>query len=478
MKKVLFGLTFISLLSSFSCSPVTPEAQALSALAPKVVFLCDFATYFHPSAQSQSAWKALADPSLERGNLIQLLKSPDPKIRSLAVFALDRKNEPSVLPAIALLQSDTSTSYSCPAPYAGPLPPDRPDTWPQESRTVGDLAREVVSRYLQESGYTSFSDYWKDHQHRSYSVSWFAMRLRHVWGPSDPDRAGIDGLRREITRLPAPDRQWTILWLGTLPSPNDVARPYTPDQLVSTASELSHEAMLQLLNGQIQSVDPDLRVRKDSIYSLSLQALQTFVLKHSPQLLAVTDRDFLIQERFGHSVWYAVGAAQLDRSKASSILHAAFQRLNGRMDDYNRAVLVMALWNLEGHRETPFIIDWFYNASMGYGLYATPRHSFLRDAEEQENAKSLVAVLIRDPRFDHLEWNSLDDLVWMIRRWIGRDFVGIALENRQKSDDPKVHDDALKKYRRLIRSTIPLWLPSQPDGISRAPRAKDHSVGG
>lgn len=469
MKKVLLRYVILAcLLSGFPCSslPETPEAKALSALVPKVIFLCDFAIHFQTSPILKSSWKVLQDPALDTHNLIQLLKSPNPKIRSLAIFALNHKNDPRVLPEIAELRSDRTPSYTCPYPVAQPLPPDKPETWPQISHTVGDLATEVVGQYLYESGYADFNEYWKDHKDRNYSLSWFALRLRGFWGSRDPDRSSVDILRREVTHLPSPDRQWTVLWLGTLPNPNDVVRPYTSNELIQNAAELGHEAMLRLLNGQIQSTDPDLRARRDPPYSESLQVLQTFVLKHSPQLLDQTDHDFLIQEKFSRSVWYPIGAAQLDRKNAASILHTAFKRFDGEWDDYNRAVLAMALWNLEGDRETGFILDWFYNASMGAGLYATPRHQFLRDAEEQENGKPLVAALIRDPRFDTLEWNSLDDLVWMIRRWTGRDFVGLDVENRAKSDDLVVRSDALTEYRRRVRSTIPLWLRSEPSHIS------------
>jgi len=461
MKKVLLpGVASVFLLSGVSCLslPETPEAKKLSALAPQVVFLCGFAMDFHPSPKVRASWDALEDPSLDTQNLIRLLKSPDPKIRSLAIFALDQKYDPHVLPEIAALMSDRAPSYSCPVPYAGPLLPEKPETWPKVATTVGNLASEVVGRYLSEAGYTKFGDYWGAHKNRSYCVSWFALRLRRGWVSRHLDRSGIELLRGEITHLPSPDRQWTVLWLGTLPNPNKVTRPYSSDELIQNAGELGHQAMLQLLDGRIQSTDPDLRARQDPVYAESLQALQTFVLKHSPQLLAVTDCDFLLQEKFRRSVWYPIGAAQLDRKNASRILHAAYDGFNQKMDDYDRAVLVMAMWNLEGERETGFILDWFYNASMGYGLYATPRAMFLGDAGEQENARPLVAALIRDPRFERLEWNSLDDLVQIIRHWIGRNFVGLDVENREKSDDPRIREAAMAECRRQIRATIPLWL--------------------
>jgi hypothetical protein len=457
---LLSSVILFCALADLSCSslPETPEARTLSALAPKVVFLCDFATNSHASPESVSSWKALQDPSLDTGNLIRLLRSEDPKIRSLAIFALDHKNEPRVLPEIAALQSDRAPSYSCPEPFAGALPLDKPQTWPQQPGTVGGLAGEVVNRYLRESGYANFSDYWNEHKNRNYSVSWFALRLRRVWSFDHLNHPSMDVLRREIAQLPSPDRQWTVLWLGTLPSPNNVVRAYTEDDLVRNATELGHEALLQLLSGHFQSTDPDLRARQDSAYSESLQALQTFVLRHSSELFAETDREFLLQEKFGHFVWYSVGAAQLDRKNASHILHAAYERFDGNGDDYNRAVLVMALWNSERQQETRFILNWFYTTSMGAGLYATPRHQFLRDADEQKNAKPLIAALIRDPRFDTLEWNSLDDLTWMIARWTNQHSVGSYPESQARSEDPEVRDNALAEYRRRIRASIPLWL--------------------
>lgn len=467
--KLLRCAILIGVLSSSSCFsvPETPEAKTLSALAPKIYFLCDFAIDFQASPEAVSSWKALQDPALDTGNLIHLLKSRDPKIRSLAIFALDRKNDPHVLPKIAELLTDNAPAYACPMPYAGPLPQDRPWTWPQEPETVAALAGEVVNRYLSESGYANFSDYWRGHKDRNHSLSWFALRLRRVWSVDRLNHPSVEVLRREISELPSPDREWTVLWLGTLPNPNSVVRPYTEDEQARNAAELGHDAMLQLLDGRIQSTDPDLRSRQDPVYSESLQALQTFVLRHSPQLLAETDRDFLLQEKFSRSVWYPIGAARLDRKTAARILHAAYDHSNGTWGGFSRAILVSELWNLQGPRETRFILDWFYDPSSGPGLFGNPRDRLLTDAEGQENEKPLVATIIRDPRFNMLDWNSLNEFVWVIRRWIGRDFFGYNLEGQARSEDHRVREDALAESRRRIRSSIPLWLPQEPTPVPR-----------
>ena len=133
MKKVLLpGVASVFLLSGLSCLPLpeTPEARTLSALAPKVVFLCGFAIDFHPSPKLQASWDALNDPSLDTQNLIRLLKSPDPKIRSLAIFC----SGPQVRPA--------PPAGNCAADVGScafvPMPPSV--CRPSSARKAGDMA--------------------------------------------------------------------------------------------------------------------------------------------------------------------------------------------------------------------------------------------------------------------------------------------------------------------------------------------------
>jgi hypothetical protein len=94
---LLHCLILICLRSGSSSASVaeTSESKAVSALAPKVVFLCDFATFFQPVPELRSSWKVLDDPSLDTHNLTLLLKSPDPKIRSLAIFAFGPQKRPA-----------------------------------------------------------------------------------------------------------------------------------------------------------------------------------------------------------------------------------------------------------------------------------------------------------------------------------------------------------------------------------------------
>lgn len=124
MRKLLLAggacVVFVSVSSGLP-APETAEAKALSNLRERAVFLCGFATIFHRSPKLESTWKALEDPELKTENLIPLLHSPDPKIRSLAIFALDHKEDPRVLPEIASLESDRAASYPWPMPVNSAL---------------------------------------------------------------------------------------------------------------------------------------------------------------------------------------------------------------------------------------------------------------------------------------------------------------------------------------------------------------------
>jgi hypothetical protein len=220
----------------------TPEAKELSALEPKVVYLCGYA-HSDATQEMRSSWRALSDPSLNTLNLVALLKSPDPKIRSLAIFALGHKYDPRLLAEIAPLQSDHGPSYRCPIPVDW-HPPEKPETWPSQPMTVGDLAGEVVHRYLEVSGDKSFSEYWANYKDRSYSAAWFILELRRAWDPFDPAHSGLDEIRSEIAHMPSPDRQWTVLCLGTLSNPNPVTYPYSEDDLLLASAELGHERLI------------------------------------------------------------------------------------------------------------------------------------------------------------------------------------------------------------------------------------------
>jgi hypothetical protein len=391
-----FAQGSLGLPASSSDLPETREAKELSALEPKVVFLCEYAR-FEATPAMRSDLAELSDPSLDSVNLVALLKSPNPKIRSLAIFALGRKYDPHLLPEIAPLQSDHSPSYRCPLPVDN-YPSNKPESWPSTPETVGDVAREVIQPYLDISGYTNFSDYWAHYGKRNYSVAWFVLELGRAWDVFDLARPELEAIRDRIAQLPAPDRQWTILCLGTISSPNKVTYPYSEDDLLHAASELSHDALTGLLEGRIQSADPALAARTTPAhyepYWGWLQAMQNFVLLHARDLLQSSDADLLLHlaspeseaknsRESGYRQWWLIAAASLRPKSSRAILDEAEKRWPESPD------VPLARWRVQGPVALPRILCWFYQSprwkNQGYGPQeslalaierARPNHSY------------------------------------------------------------------------------------------------------
>jgi hypothetical protein len=356
----------------------------------------------------RSYWTALSDPSLNTANLVALLKNPDPKIRSLAIYALDRKGDPHLLANIAQLQSDHTASYRCPIPVDW-HPPDKPESWPSQPGTVGDLAGEVIRRYLEVSGYTNFSDYWERYKGRGYSAGWFILKLRRAWDPFEPAHPGLDAIRSEIALLPAPDRQWTVLCLGTISSPNRVVYPYSESEVLRAGEELGHDALIHLLDGQIRSSDPAFAAPKESThydpYWEWSQAMQTFVLLHARNLLSSPDADLLLQHaaperevknsrESTYREWWPIAAASLEPESSTAILDEAEKRWP------QSANIPLARWRIQGRSSLANVLLWFYQPRWGPNGYGPQETLALAIERSRPNHlyEPLVKLLITSNR--------------------------------------------------------------------------------
>jgi hypothetical protein len=121
----------------------------------------------------------------------------------------------------------------------------------------------------------------------------------------------MDVLRHEISQLPSPDRQWTVLWLGTLPNSNKVVRPYAEDDLLRNAAELGHEALLQLLSGPLPIDGPGpARTKRSRVHRITA-GFADFYSEAQP---AASGRD---RPRFFSSGEIRAFRLVLDRSRAT-----------------------------------------------------------------------------------------------------------------------------------------------------------------
>jgi hypothetical protein len=163
-------------------------------------------------------------------------------------------------------------------------------------------------------------------------------------------------------------------------SPNNVTYPYSENDLLHAASELSHDALIGLLEGRIQSSDPALAARTTPAhyepYWGWLRAVQNFVLLHAKDLLQSSDADPLLHlaspesetknsAESGYRQWWLIAAASLRPRSSTAILDEAEKRWPESPD------VPLARWRVQGPASLPSILHWFYQSppwkNRGYG---------------------------------------------------------------------------------------------------------------
>jgi len=474
----------------------TAEQQALVALAPQVKFVCAADVILGRKTPSFVAdsdhvhqMQALDNPAFKLEDLLPLLRHSDPKVRTLAIIALYDQGDARMLPAIAALADDQSPNYSCPVPLALTTGM-RVDPWPMREQKVGEFASAVVNEYLNAAGfhygiqsrpnYPGFAGYWAARKDRPYSASWFEVRAGHA------DAGALQAIRKEIAALPEPDRQWELLWVATRKLVNGEEQFWLASEaeLLDACRQLGRERLLQMLAGHVASADPDLQLRynKTSPY----RSMVLFVLRHSDQLLNPEDAATLLtrqdeafaQEPTGAvdpfvTPWWAIGAAQLDHQRAPLILHDAMTHFSGKYQGYDRAKIAIALWRLAGSSETKYLLDWFYSEPPCCGT--TPRDEFLSSVAIAPHGRQWLAALVRDERFDTLDWSSLNQLATILDGWTNPPVIGEQRSEARYPDTPDrfatSREELEKKYpketaellrvlarwRAQIRASLPAW---------------------
>lgn len=228
----------------------------------------------------------------DRGNdkqmVIQLLKDIDPRVRTLALASLFDREDPSLLPDIRSLCSDTAETFITHyfAEYAS-FDVDDPPPPPFRSQTVGDIARSFLSFYTSDSGfdYTKFEKYWSERKDRRYCASWCAVRmLRASEGSSPIMRERLALTRRliqEVQQLPNPDRCLELLYLS---NGSNASQVLSGDFLLSECKNLTAEQLLHVVELKPDSNDPDIKSLAAGHFH-ALEGMSNFILSHAGQLL-------------------------------------------------------------------------------------------------------------------------------------------------------------------------------------------------
>ena len=381
-----------------------------------------------------------------------LLSHDSPQVRTLAAIALFNLEDASLLPDLLPLANDHALTFPREPPLvcAPVVTKTKPKPRPQ---TVAEVVAQMFSFYMNPAGYhcglvhqtqPGFSAYWEERKDRSFCATWFEVRLRRASGniQTVPKHRNLrrQRLRDEIDALPEDDRTWTLLWLHEEPGDE---RLVPEAALVRMCRQLGREKLFSLLNYTIDSDDPDLQSRRSN--ETGYHRMVRFVLRHADKLLAEQDagellrceqwqRDYLRQGRGNPliSPLWPIAAAQLQPSNASTILKEAMFRFDREYDEDARSSICRAMWQLVGDTESDYIVDWFYDEYPDGATFPHAHAKFIRSLGTSPTDQALVSKIVRDDRFEVLDWQTIDAVV----RWAN-----------QVAATPVVTSDDLKSAR-------------------------------
>ncbi|WP_166831125.1 HEAT repeat domain-containing protein [Thalassoroseus pseudoceratinae] len=465
--------------------------------------------------------------------LIPLLEHEDPKVRSLAVVALFATENPSVLPHLVPLADDKELTFPCPLPVAMPatfLPP-KPEPMPTKPQTVGDVAKQAVDFYLRKAGYgygitgsrnnPGFDHYWQRRKDRTWCTSWFAVRLARATQSTSPipshrmDR--IRAVRRQIDEVPEPERTIVLMALAEDWPIGDVPDAFiTEAALVDQAKQIGSAVWMDVLRRSPPSSDPDLQSSRQTRF---LTPIAVFLLTHATDLLDSKHAEelFRINEDWKQAARagaapgsmdqrWITAAARLQPEKGVEWLKSSYKLFDRRFYYDRQAELSIAMWDIAGRAQTPFLVNWFYSLPVEASSYPNSRSKFLRAVTREEkwlldehgeprriqhlplqgaageDVKQLVATIIRDPRFKELDHFSVRELFVTVNLWHDKPLISIQhlyelspplgassyYRDMQEVEEkyPKETEQfraTLSDWRTTLRRSVPDWLPQSVD---------------
>jgi hypothetical protein len=400
-------------------------------------------TIWDSEPDGDPAYRALADEQVKLINELQaasfdlpalepLLKSPDPRIRTLAIGAIFQREEGRDLPLIATLIGDPAQTFPDFHRSMSSMGGPRPLAEMVNPQTVGDVVQAMLHYWnVPHDGGPSgegfppiseqdFKQYWKIYEGRAYSASWFAVSMKRATRQATPQQpqyvTDTERVLGELRALAQPDRSLIELYVLT------DSKVASDAYLISEARQLGPETLVSFLQRKPVSSDPALHFYDHSNSPANdwrnqpFNRMADFILRNADQLLRPEDAPALLacesaeRKPSGVSPAWSIGAALLQPERAGEILHAELEH-STRYQQTGR--LTGTLWRLRGAAELPFLVDWFYSPQSGNSVEPT---EFLREVQAADRAdtQQLLAALVRDSRFVQTNRTELILLVDMV----------------------------------------------------------------
>jgi hypothetical protein len=452
--------------------------------------------------EQQSLLAELRSVGDARKELQDLLRSPDPRVRTLALGALFIREDPQDLPLIAGLLGDRAATFPRLRMAMTSMGGRLPLSSFESDQTVGDVAQVMIGFYLASAFRVSafgrelaigtdlkdvsvplFEKYWAERSSRTRCASWYLVKMRRATRDSSPIQPQYEpDVRRvlaEIDALPPDERAWTLLYvrqdqsqLNTLVS--DAA-------MVAALSVVGPDVLMKVLRRERVSDDPDLAAPTLPSWIQPHTKAVEFILAHAPKLLRPSDADAVVASaeayrRMDNNTRFVAAAARLrgieNPDRAAESLKAEIKRIPGNrtLGPRDQATLAFALWQMRGVTERSFLADWFYTA-LPFVTSPDALEYFLRDVEKENRPDTslLLGALVGHARFEQMGWAPLSRVLEMVNKTLPLPLVDQNTIYRYlpASERPD-QQDALAGWRRLLRKHFGLEV-TRGSTWSRAP---------
>jgi len=423
-----------------------------------------------------------------RKELQNLVHSPDPRVRTLALGALFIREDPRDLPLIAGLLGDSTETFRRLSRSMDSRGGRLPLSFFESRQTVGDVAQVMIGFYLASAYKVSafgrelasgtelkdvsasmFERYWAERSGRTQCASWFLVRMRRATRDGSPLQpqyeADVRRVLAEIEALPPVDRAWTLLYVRQ--DQLQVSTLVSDAAMVTSLRAVGPDALMKVLRRERVSDDPDLVAPVRPSWILPHTKAARFILAHAPELLRASDADAVLASLEGYPAnpnfeyrteWIAASArlrGLQNPATAAQSLKDAIQRipLTHILGTADQRVLAFALWQMRGAAERRYLADWFYTA-LPFVRSPDALEYFLRDVEKENRPDTslLLGALVGDTRFEQMGWAPLSRVLEMVNKTLPSALVDQNTINRYYPGSQRPdQQEALAGWRRLLR---------------------------
>ena len=325
-----------------------------------------------------------------------------------------------------------------------------------------------------------FAAYWAKYAGRTYSASWFAVKMKRATRQTTPIQPQyqpeIQRVLAEMNALPTPDRAWTQLYVlapGGWYVPDSEDLVVSPHALLDMIHGLGPDALLRFLQRQPVSDDPALQIDKDDS---DFVGMSNFILLHADKLLRPRDADavlacqYVLRNSGTVNPAWAIGAVLAAPARASEILHHALAGLNqhDELYEYDAGEFAGALWRIRGPAEMDFLVNWFYTAPPMLNDPDGQQIAFFWGVEPaRPDTRQLMAALVKDPRFARTDWNALREFLETLNAARSTPLVNTQDIYAAAPNSLQNEKVVLAKWRNLLRHEYGLLEQPLPEAEAR-----------